>query len=103
MPSTPLGFCGLWKLIRPASGSGFTATMTAPFCLATSRVDSIRGWLVPGFWPITTISSACSRSSSETLPLPTPIASVRAEPLDSWHMFEQSGRLFVPKPRTISW
>ena len=30
------------------------------------------------------------------MPLPTPIASRSAMPLDSWHMFEQSGKLFVP-------
>ena len=31
------------------------------------------------------------------------IVSVSATPLDSWHMFEQSGRLFVPRSRTNSW
>jgi hypothetical protein len=31
-----------------------------------------------------------------TLPLPMPIDSVSAVPLDSWHMFEQSGMLLVP-------
>ena len=44
-------FCGLSKRIRPASGSGLTARILAPFCLAFSRAVSIRGWLVPGFWP----------------------------------------------------
>ncbi len=43
------------------------------------------------------MSSALSRSSSSTLPLPMPIVSESAEPLDSWHMFEQSGRLLVPE------
>ena len=42
-------------------------------------------------------------SSSVTLPLPIPIVSVSAEPEDSWHMFEQSGRLLVPNARTSSW
>ncbi len=42
-------------------------------------------------------------SSSVTVPLPMPIVSVSATPLDSWHMFEQSGRLFVPSARTNSW
>ena len=32
-------------------------------------------------------------SSSETLPSPVPIVSVRAQPLDSWHMFEQLGQV----------
>jgi hypothetical protein len=35
--------------------------------------------------------------------LPIPIDSVSAEPEDSWHMLEQSGRLLVPKQRTSSW
>jgi hypothetical protein len=26
-----------------------------------------------------------------------------AEPEDSWHMFEQSGRLLVPRARSYSW
>jgi hypothetical protein len=51
---------------------------------------------VPGFWPITKTASAWSKSSSVTVPLPMPTVCVRASPLDSWHMFEQSGRLFVP-------
>ena len=32
-----------------------------------------------------------------------PIASARATEVDSWHMFEQSGRLLVPKARANSW
>ncbi len=43
------------------------------------------------------ISSAAWMSSSVTVPLPMPIVSPRATPLDSWHMFEQSGRLLVPE------
>ena len=38
----------------------------------------------------------------QTVPLPTPIISPSPTPLDSWHMFEQSGRLFVPNSRTKS-
>ena len=34
---------------------------------------------------------------------PCAIDSVRATPDDSWHIFEQSGRLFVPNCRTKSW
>jgi hypothetical protein len=63
----------------------------------------MRGWQVPGFCPMLMISSACSTSSSVTVPFPTPIASVSAAPLDSWHMLEQSGRLLVPNWRTKSW
>ncbi len=75
----------------------------APAALAFSRADSIRGWFVPGFCPATMIRSARCRSSRETLPLPIPIVSVSAEPEDSWHMLEQSGRLFVPNSRAKSW
>ena len=71
--------------------------------MAFSSAVSIRGWFVPGFWPATMIRSAVSKSSSVTVPLPMPIVSVSAAPLDSWHMFEQSGRLFVPNARTNSW
>ena len=35
--------------------------------------------------------------------LPMPMLSARATLVDSWHMLEQSGRLFVPKARTNSW
>ena len=37
----------------------------------------IRGLLVPGFWPRMKIASACSKSSSTTVPLPIPIDSGR--------------------------
>ena len=35
--------------------------------------------------------------------LPMPIVRERATPVDSWHMFEQSGRLLVPIARASSW
>ena len=72
----------------------------APLALAFASTDSIRGWLVPGFCPAMTIRSAVSMSVTVTEPLPMPIESVSAVPEDSWHMFEQSGRLLVPKLRT---
>jgi hypothetical protein len=75
----------------------------APLAFAFSSTDNMRGWLVPGFCPAMTIRSACSTSSTVTEPLPTPIDSLSAARDDSWHMFEQSGRLLVPKQRTISW
>ena len=52
---------------------------------------------------MTKIRSACSKSSIPTVPLPMPIVSDSATPLDSWHMFEQSGKLFVPNIRPTSW
>ena len=76
----------------------------APRCFASSSAVNIRGWLVPGFCPTMTIRSACvGMSSSVTVPLPMPIVSLSAAPLDSWHMFEQSGRLLVPSRRAKSW
>ncbi len=101
-PTRPRTDCGLRNFNSPASGSGFTATITAPLRLARSSAVSIRGWLVPGFCPTTTSSLAAWMSSSVTLPLPTPIVWVSARPDDSWHMLEQSGRLFVPYARASS-
>ena len=77
--------------------------MRAPLDLASSSADSIRGWLVPGFCPTTRISLAWWMSSRLTEPLPMPIVWPSADPDDSWHMLEQSGRLLVPKARTKSW
>ena len=88
---------------RPASRSGLIEMILAPLRLAISSAESIRGWLVPGFCPARTISSASWTSSSVTLALPIPIDSASAMLVDSWHMFEQSGRLLVPNARTNSW
>jgi hypothetical protein len=101
-PTTPRTFCGSLNRIKPASGSGLTAMILAPLAFAFSRIDSIRGWLVPGFWPAIRMQSACATSSTVTEPLPMPMDSLSAVPDDSWHMFEQSGRLLVPKLRTRS-
>ena len=57
----------------------------------------MRGWLVPGFCPTTMIRSAWWRSSSRPCPCRCRSSRSSAAPDDSWHMFEQSGRLFVPK------
>ncbi len=98
----PLTFCGLSKRISPVSGNGLTATIRAPRSLAFSRALSIRGWLVPGFCPAMTMSSASWMSCRLTDPLPMPMLSASATDVDSWHMFEQSGRLLVPKARANS-
>ena len=84
---------------RPASGSGLIATTLPPLSLHSFKAESMRGWLVPGFWPTTKISSASWMSSRDTVPLPMPMVGFRAEPEDSWHMLEQSGRLLVPMAR----
>jgi hypothetical protein len=51
LPTRPRTFCGFLNRISPASGSGLTAMIFAPLPLASSSAVSIRGWLVPGFWP----------------------------------------------------
>ena len=55
-PTTPLGFWGFLNLTSPASRRGLIEMIFAPFCLAISRAESIRGWLVPGFWPAMTMT-----------------------------------------------
>ena len=83
-PASPRAVCGLRNLIRPASGSGLIATMRAPRRFAASSAVSMRGWLVPGFCPTMTMSSAWSAmSTSRTVPLPMPNVWLSAKPLDS--------------------
>ena len=89
--------------MSPVSGSGLTATIVAPLCFAFSSAVSIRGWLLPGFCPHNTSSSASWMSSNVTVALPIPIVSANATDVDSWHMFEQSGRLLVPRARANNW
>jgi hypothetical protein len=90
-------------LTSPASRNGLIAMILAPRRLAVSSAESIRGWLVPGFWPARISSLAECTSCSVTLALPMPIVSASATLVDSWHMFEQFGRLLVPYARTNSW
>ena len=82
-PSNPAGVWGLRNFFNPASGSGLIITISAPAFFAACNVVSMRGWFVPGFWPTTRIRSASAKSSIVTVPLPTPIVVVNAEPLDS--------------------
>jgi hypothetical protein len=49
------------------------------------------------------MSSQLSKSSSDTVPLPIPIDCGKPTLVGSWHMFEQSGKLFVPYSRANSW
>ena len=102
-PTHPRGRCGFLNPTSPASFSGLMAMILAPRPLASSSADSIRGWLVPGFWPAKISSFAAWTSSRVTLALPMPIDSASAMLVDSWHMLEQSGRLLVPYARTNSW
>ncbi len=103
-PSMPDGRCGLRKRISPASGSGLIATIRAPRRLRLlERAQHARvvgaGVLADDQQQVGV--RRCPRA--RPMPLPMPIVSVRAQPLDSWHMFEQSGRLLVPKLRANSW
>ena len=92
--------CGSVKRISARSGIGLTATIGMPRFRASTRSVIIRGELVPLFWPMTKIASAWAKSSSTTVPLPTPIDGGRPRLVGSWHMFEQSGKLLVPNSRT---
>jgi hypothetical protein len=55
---------GSEKLVKPRSRSGLMATTLAPRRAASCSAAIMRGWLVAGFWPITRIRSARSKSSS---------------------------------------
>ena len=77
--------------------------MGTPRSDSSRNVDSMRGWLVPGLWPKLKSASHSAKSSSVTVPLPTPIDCGSATDVASWHKFEQSGKLLVPNSRTISW
>ena len=92
-PTQPRGVCGFRNVTSPASRSGLTEMILAPLRFAVSSAVSIRGWLVPGFCPAITISSAMWMSCSDTEPLPIPMVSASATEVDSWHMFEQSGQV----------
>ena len=71
--------CGCLKFVIPASGSGLMWISLQPLRFARSRAVSIRGWLVPGFCPITKIAWARSKSSRVTVPFPAPIVSDNAD------------------------
>lgn len=103
MVSISIGLCGSEKRSRPRSLSGLIETMAAPRLAASRSSPSMRGWLVAGFWPKIISRSACSKSSSVTVPLPTPTVAGSPRLVASWHMFEQSGKLLVPKRRTSNW
>ena len=98
-----IGACGAAKRSRARSRSGLMATIGAPRREALRSSVIIRGLFVPGFCPMTKMASVASKSSRRTVPLPIPMLSGSPTLVASWHMFEQSGKLFVPKRRTKSW
>ncbi len=71
--SISTGCCGDVNRSRPRSGRGLSTTMGTPRNEASRKVESMRGWFVPGLCPMQKIASQCSKSSSTTVPLPTPI------------------------------
>ena len=95
--------CGTIVRLEAASISGLMWTSCAPRRSASASQVSIRGAFVAALSPSNQIASACAQSLRSTVPFPVPSAAVIARPLASWHMFEQSGRLFVPNSRTQSW
>ena len=66
------GFCGAWKRSKARSRNGLNEMMVAPRRDALRRLVIMRGLLVPGFCPKMKMQSVLSKSSSNTVPLPTP-------------------------------
>ena len=97
------GDCGASKRSSARSLSGLNTMIGTPRRAALRSEVIIRGWLVPGLCPIERIRSVWSKSSSVTVALPMPMARGRPTDVASWHMFEQSGKLLVPKFRAKSW
>ena len=95
--------CGTIVRRDAASISGLMWTICAPRRYASASEVSIRGAFDAALTPMSKSASAVSQSSRSAVPLPVPSAAVSARPLASWHMFEQSGRLFVPSSRAKSW
>ena len=93
------GSCGVAKRSSARSCSGLSTAIGTPRRDALRSSVIVRGLLVPGFWPVTKIASAWSKSSSRTVLSPVPMLSGR----HTLHMFEQSGKLLVPKRRTKGW
>jgi hypothetical protein len=94
--------CGTIVRREAASTRGLMWMSCAPRRSASASQVSIRGAFVAALSPISQIASATVQSRRSTVPFPVPSAAVSARPLASWHMFEQSGKLFVPNSRTQS-
>ena len=70
-----------------------------PRSAASCNGCSMRGELLPGFWPKKKMQSVCAKSSSVTVPTGTPILAGSATDVVSWHMLLLSGRLLLPYSR----
>ncbi|CSP98728.1 Uncharacterised protein [Shigella sonnei] len=78
------------------------AIIFAPRFTKARNEVSMRGWFVPGLCPMQMTKSHFSKSSSNTVPLPTPILAAKPTLVGSWHMLEQSGKLLLPYSRAKS-
>ena len=94
-PRAARASAGCLNRISPASGSGLIATMRAPALGLLERREHAR---VVGARVLADDEDQVGLREvvERHVPLPTPIVSPERTPLDSWHMFEQSGRLLVP-------
>ncbi len=100
--SISTGDWGLLNATSPLSRSGLKVTIGTPRLRASCSGCSMRGLETPTFWPKKKIASQCSKSSSWTVPTGEPMDFFSPTDVLSWHMFELSGRLFVPYSRANS-
>src|SRR6201995_2949452 len=96
------GDCGLANSSRPRSFKGLNVTMGTPRLAQGCNSWSMRGLLEPTFCPKNRMQSGCSKSSSLLGPTGAPKACFSPTDVDSWHMFELSGRLLQPYMRANS-
>jgi hypothetical protein len=75
---------GTEKFTIPVSTIGLTTITFPPLRRTIIRVRIMRGWLLAGLPPIRNTQSACSMSSSFTVPAPVPITLARPTPLAWW-------------------
>ena len=79
------------EALRPRSFSGLMATMSAPRpAIASCSTPSMRGWLVPGFWPHPD-GVGHLEVGQLRVALATPMAAFRPMPEGSWQRLELSG------------
>src|ERR1700761_9162186 len=94
-----IGDCGLVNCSSPRSRSGLKVTIGTPRLAQGCNSCSIRGLLDPTFCPKNKMQSVFSKSSNLTVPTGAPRLCFKPTDVDSWHMFELSGRLLQPYMR----
>ena len=97
--SISTGLCGLVKRSKPRSRSGLKTIIGTPRWAHSCRSCSMRGLFTPVLWPKNKIQSVDAKSSSVIVPTGTPMLSGNPTDVLSWHMFELSGKLLLPKRR----